>query len=37
MVSSLTTLPLENGDQLTRIEFERRYAAMSDEKKSRIN
>jgi len=33
MVSSLTTLPLENGDQLTRIEFERRCAAMSDEKK----
>lgn len=36
MVSSLTTLPLENGDQLTRIEFERRYAAMSDEKKAEL-
>ncbi|MGL6135739.1 MAG: Uma2 family endonuclease [Planktothrix sp.] len=36
MVSSLTTLPLENGDQLTRIEFERRCAAMSDEKKAEL-
>ena len=36
MVSSLTTLPLENGDQLTRIEFERRYATMSDEKKAEL-
>ncbi|MGL5132370.1 MAG: Uma2 family endonuclease [Planktothrix sp.] len=36
MVSSLTTLPLENGDQLTRIEFERRCAVMSDEKKAEL-
>ncbi len=36
MVSSLTTLPLENGDQLTRIEFERRCAAMSDVKKAEL-
>lgn len=36
IVSTLTTLPLENGDQLTRIEFERRYAAMSDVKKAEL-
>ncbi|WRH66986.1 MAG: Uma2 family endonuclease [Planktothrix sp. GU0601_MAG3] len=36
MVSSLTTLPLENGDQLTRIEFERRCVAMSDVKKAEL-
>jgi hypothetical protein len=28
------TLPLENGDKLTRHEFEQRYAAMPDVKKS---
>ncbi|SKB12996.1 Genome sequencing data, contig C299 [Planktothrix sp. PCC 11201] len=36
MVSSLINLPLENGDQLTRIEFERRCAAMSDVKKAEL-
>ncbi|CAD5942370.1 hypothetical protein PCC9214_02009 [Planktothrix tepida] len=36
MISPLTTLPLENGDQLTRIEFERRYATMSDIKKAEL-
>jgi hypothetical protein len=28
--------PLENGDQLTRPEFERRYEAMSDLKKAEL-
>lgn len=36
ITSPLTILPLENGDQLTRIEFERRYAAMSDVKKAEL-
>jgi hypothetical protein len=30
---SLTILPLENGDRLTRPEFERRYQAMSPVKR----
>ncbi|MFB2836071.1 Uma2 family endonuclease [Floridanema evergladense] len=32
----LTTPPLENGDQLTRVEFERRYNAMPDLKKAEL-
>jgi hypothetical protein len=30
------TLPLENGDKLTRHEFEQRYAAMPDVKKAEL-
>ncbi len=33
---TLTLPPLENGDQLTRIEFERRYHAMSQVKKAEL-
>jgi Uma2 family endonuclease len=33
----LTILPLENGDRLTRPEFERRYQAMSQVKKAELN
>ncbi|MFB2833388.1 Uma2 family endonuclease, partial [Floridanema evergladense] len=32
----LTIPPLENGDQLTRVEFERRYSAMPDRKKAEL-
>lgn len=32
----LTIPPLENGDQLTRAEFERRYSAMPDQKKAEL-
>lgn len=31
-----SVLPLENGDRLTRVEFERRYAAMPDSKKAEL-
>ena len=34
--STATTPPLENGDRLTRIEFERRYAAMPNLKKAEL-
>ena len=34
--STTTTPPLENGDRLTRIEFERRYAAMPHLKKAEL-
>jgi hypothetical protein len=34
IASSLTIPPLENGDRLTRIEFERRYHAMPQVKKA---
>jgi len=36
IASTLTLPPLENGDQLTRIEFERRYHAMSQVKKAEL-
>ena len=32
----LTILPLENGDRLSRAEFERRYNAMTELKKSAL-
>jgi Uma2 family endonuclease len=32
----VTITPLENGDQLTRVEFERRYQAMPDLKKAEL-
>ena len=32
----LTIVPLENGDKLTRIEFERRYATMPEVKKAEL-
>ncbi|MBE9224292.1 Uma2 family endonuclease [Phormidium sp. LEGE 05292] len=32
----LTIPPLENGDQLTRVEFERRYSAMPNQKKAEL-
>ena len=34
--STATTPPLENGDRLTRVEFERRYAAMPQLKKAEL-
>ncbi|NEP90414.1 MAG: Uma2 family endonuclease [Okeania sp. SIO2C2] len=34
--TNIKTLPLENGDRLTRPEFERRYARMSDVKKAEL-
>ncbi|MDY7002918.1 MAG: Uma2 family endonuclease [Cyanobacteriota bacterium] len=34
--TNIKTLPLENGDRLTRPEFERRYAIMSDVKKAEL-
>ncbi|NEO58602.1 MAG: Uma2 family endonuclease [Okeania sp. SIO3B5] len=34
--TKLKTLPLENGDRLTRQEFERRYTRMSDVKKAEL-
>ena len=34
--STATTPPLENGDRLTRIEFERRYAAVPNLKKAEL-
>lgn len=34
--TNLNILPLENGDRLTRREFERRYAKMSDVKKAEL-
>ncbi|HHP7243882.1 MAG TPA: Uma2 family endonuclease, partial [Elainellaceae cyanobacterium] len=33
---SLSVLPLENGDRLTRDEFERRYEAMPELKKAEL-
>jgi Uma2 family endonuclease len=36
IASSLTIPPLENGDRLTRIEFERRYHAMPQVKKAEL-
>ncbi len=33
---SLTIPPLENGDQLTRVEFERRYEKMPNLKKAEL-
>lgn len=32
----LTLPPLENGDQLTRQEFEHRYAAMAEDQKAEL-
>lgn len=36
IASTLTLPPLENGDKLTRIEFERRYHAMPQLKKAEL-
>jgi hypothetical protein len=35
-IKSCLTPPLENGDRLTRAEFERRYAAMPNLKKAEL-